>query len=87
MPITLLLVILWVLLVSATAMTPFPWHRRFAVFLLIVSVAILISVAVEYGSLYAILFFLAVASIYRRPLFYYIAKFRTRTDKHDPESG
>lgn len=78
MPVTLLLVILWVLLASITAMTPFPWHRRFAIFLLIVSFTILIAVAVEYGLIYALLFFLAVASIYRRPLGFYLRRMRDR---------
>jgi Protein of unknown function (DUF2484) len=83
MPVTLALVILWVLLVSATAMTPFPWHRRIAGFLLFVSFAILVAVAVEYGVIYAVLFFLAVASIYRKPLLYFWGKWRDRQRRRE----
>lgn len=51
--------------------------------LLLGAIAILVAVAVEFGLVYAGLFFLAVASIYRRPLVYFLGKLRNRSGNSD----
>lgn len=59
--------LVWVVLVSAVALMPFPQHKPYAIAMLALFPVIIGLVAVEVGPLWAVLLFLAALSIYRYP--------------------
>ncbi len=75
-----LLGFVWIVLVSIVALTPFPWHKKYALALLILFPVLLVLIAIDYGWYWSVAFFLAAASMYRRPLIYYIDKLRGRVE-------
>lgn len=73
-----LLGLVWIVLVSLVALMPYPQHRPYALALLLVMPALLVAIAVEWGALWAGLFFLGALSIYRYPALYLLRVLRRR---------
>jgi len=63
---------IWIVLVSIVALVPFPQHKPYAQLLIILFPALLIMVGIEWGWLYALVFFVAALSIYRYPARYLV---------------
>lgn len=58
---------LWIILVSLVALIPFPQHKPYALALLILFPVLLVMIAIDFGILWALGFFLGALSIYRYP--------------------
>ena len=65
-----LLGLIWIVLVSAVALMPYPQHRPYAGAMLILFPVLLVMIGVEWGWLFAAAFFIAALSIYRYPARY-----------------
>lgn len=68
----LILACLWVLASACVAMLPLRFHWRFGLPLLILSIPLTGFVGYTHGWIWTVLILLAVASMYRNPLRYFI---------------
>lgn len=55
----------WIILVSAAALVPYPRHRSYAVALLMLFPVLLLLIAMDYGPLWALAVLAGALSIYR----------------------
>jgi hypothetical protein len=74
----LILACLWVLASAITAMLPYKMQFPPGIALLILSVPLLIYIGLSHGFIWVGLFLLAVASMFRNPLIYFIKRLRGR---------
>jgi hypothetical protein len=74
----LILACLWVLASAITAMLPYKMQFPPGIALLILSVPLLIYIGLSHGFVWVGLFLLAVASMFRNPLIYFIKRLRGR---------
>jgi len=62
----------WIFLVLAAALIPYPRHRPDAIALLVLFPVLLVLIAMAYGLVWALVFFAGAVSIYRYPARYLV---------------
>lgn len=78
MSLALTLACLWVLVSAIVAMLPLRFHWRFGLPLLILSIPLTAFVGYTHGWIWTVVILLAVGSMYRNPLRYFLNKARGR---------
>ena len=71
---TALAALLWLVLVCLVALMPFPQHKPYAIALLCLFPVLLFQILKAFGLIWGVPFFLAAASLYRKPLGYYLRR-------------
>ncbi|ABD55674.1 DUF2484 family protein [Jannaschia sp. CCS1] len=74
MSLALTLACLWVLASAIVAMLPLRFHWRFGLPLLILSIPLTIFVGYAHGWIWTVVILLAVGSMYRNPLRYFLKR-------------
>lgn len=87
MSLALILACVWVVASSIVAMMPMRFHWRFGLPLLLLSVPMVIFVGYTHGWIWTAVIILAVGSMYRNPLRYFVNRFRARWVDRSDQGG
>jgi hypothetical protein len=78
MSLALILACLWIVASAVTAMLPYRMQFPPGIALLILSVPLLIYIGLSHGFIWVGLFLLAIGSMFRNPLIYFIKRLKGR---------